>query len=267
MRQFGAPLDVCSVNSKFNYLCSQIVLQQIMKIFIKYLISTALVAMLFVPVTVEAQRMPKKHKNAPDYTIVIVTNPLVEAFDASEYPHLRFYYTPEEMPHFLEVLHQVRPIPPEKGMYGMVVDKEGTIAYTRVFSDALSDNWDNRDETSFHMLNVAARKGSSGDPRPLEDFLKDYVIKEKVAKIDNKKSYAPGQVPSYKGWDKGQIEGLVLPDFDLVAQDGTETTIKEVLDGNPGYIVFTRISEDGKTVSPLLWHIEMILYNYFPPRR
>ena len=55
--------------------------------------------MLFVPVTVEAQRMPKAQER-PDYTIVIVTNPLVEAFDASEYPHLRFYYTPEEMPHF-----------------------------------------------------------------------------------------------------------------------------------------------------------------------
>jgi hypothetical protein len=261
----AAPRDGCS-NTIFNYLCVQILKSSTMKTFLKYIISTALLAMLFVPTTVDAQRMPKKHKNAPDYTIVIVTNPLVENFDASEYPHLRFYYTPEEMPHFLDVLHQVRPIPPKEGMYGMVVDKEGTIAYTRAFSDGISRNQDNRDETNFHMLNVAAPKGR-GDSRKLEDFLKDYVIRAKAAKKDNKKSYTPGQVPSYKGWDKGQIEGLELPDFDLVAQDGTETTIKEVLGGNPGYIVFTQISEDGKTVSPLLWHIEHILYNYFPPRR
>ncbi|NLA15642.1 MAG: hypothetical protein GX877_03790 [Bacteroidales bacterium] len=237
-----------------------------MKQCIKYLAAIVLTAVLFVPVISNAQKMPKKHKNAPEKTVVVVTNPLVENFDASEYPHLQFYYTPQEMPHFLEVLNKVRPIPPKEGITGIVVDKEGTIAYVRLFSDQLSKNMDNRDETSFTILSVAARKGSSGESRPLEDQLKNYVIREKVAKKDSKKSYTPGQEPTFKGWDKGLIEGMELPDFNLVAQDGTETSIKEVLDGKPGFVVFTNISEDGKTVSPLLWHIEHILYNYFPPR-
>lgn len=238
-----------------------------MKQRIRYLTAIALAAMLFVPAISGAQKMPKKHKNAPEKTVVVVTNPLVKNFDASEYPHLQFYYTPEEMPHFLEVLSKVWPLPPKEGITGIVVDKEGTIAYVRLFSNLLSSNTDNRDETNFNILSVAARKGSSGESRPLEDQLKEYVIKEKAAKKDEKKSYTPGQEPTFKGWDKGLIEGMELPNFDLVAQDGTETSIHEVLDGKPGFIIFTNISEDGKPVSPLLWHIEHIFYNYFPPRR
>ncbi|HKM30666.1 MAG TPA: hypothetical protein VJX89_00720, partial [Bacteroidales bacterium] len=182
-----------------------------MKQRIKYLTAIALAAMLFVPAISGAQKMPKKHKNAPEKTVVVVTNPLVKNFDASEYPHLQFYYTPEEMPHFLEVLSKVWPLPPKEGITGIVVDKEGTIAYVRLFSNLLSSNTDNRDETNFNILSVAARKGSSGESRPLEDQLKEYVIKEKAAKKDEKKSYTPGQEPTFKGWDKGLIEGMELP--------------------------------------------------------
>ena len=83
-----------------------------------------LAALLIFPLTMDAQKkMPKKYKNAPDKTIVIVTNSPVQAFDESEYPQLNFYYTPEEMPDFLVRLHNVKPIPMKDGITGMVVDK------------------------------------------------------------------------------------------------------------------------------------------------
>ena len=59
-----------------------------MKQRIKYLTAIALAAMLFVPAISGAQKMPKKHKNAPEKTVVVVTNPLVKNFDASEYPQI-----------------------------------------------------------------------------------------------------------------------------------------------------------------------------------
>ena len=71
-------------------------------------------------------------------------------------------------------------------------------------------------------------------------------------KMPKKHKNAPGQEPTFKRWNKGLIEGMELPNFDLVAQDGTETSIHEVLDGKPGFIIFTN---------------EHIFYNYFPPRR
>jgi hypothetical protein len=60
---------------------------------------------------------------------------------------------------------------------------------------------------------------------------------------------------------------MMLPDFTLVTKEGNELSIKEILNGQPAFILFTNISEDGKEVSPMLWHVENVLYNYFPPRK
>ena len=97
-----------------------------------------------------------------------------------------------------------------------------------------------------------------------------HVIKirnEKNAKKDSKKSYNEGEEPSFKGWDKGDIDGLELPDFKLVKKDKTEVTIKEILNGKPAFIVFAKIPPAaGSGITPMFWHIENIMYNYFPPR-
>ncbi len=79
----------------------------------------ALAVLLVFPATLDAQKkMPKKYKNAPDQTIVIVTNSPAQAFDEAAYPHLQFYYIPAEMPDFLARLHKVRPIPVKNGLTG-----------------------------------------------------------------------------------------------------------------------------------------------------
>lgn len=120
---------------------------------------------------------------------------------------------------------------------------------------------------SFNILNVAARKGTIGAKGPLDDYLKDFIANEKNAKKDSKKSYNEGEEPSFKGWDKGDIDGLELPDFKLVKKDKTEVTIKEILNGKPAFIVFAKIPPAaGSGITPMFWHIENIMYNYFPPR-
>ena len=171
------------------------------------------------------------------------------------------------MPDFLARLHKVRPIPVKNGITGMVVDKNGIIVYTRGFSNTLAENNDNTDEMSWTILSVADKKGTIGGSKPMDDYLNDFVIKGKTGKKDDKKTYSPGVEPTFKGWDKGDIEGMELHDFSLITKDGTETTIKEILNGQPAFIVFTTISADGQEVSPMLWHVENVLYNYFPPRR
>ncbi|MDD2491443.1 MAG: hypothetical protein PHV12_04525 [Bacteroidales bacterium] len=239
-----------------------------MKITAKIFAAITLAALFVIPVSMNAQKMPKKYKNSPDETIVIVTNSPREAFDESEYPNLKFYYTPEEMPDFLKRLHMVQPIPINEGITGMVVDKEGVIAYVRGFNNALAKNNDREDEMSWTILSVATRKGTIGAKGPLDDYLKDYIAKEKTAKKDDKKSYTEGSEPSFKGWDKGNIEGMELPDFKLIKKDGTEVTIKQILDGKPAFIVFAKIPPAaGSGVTPMFWHIENIMYNYYPPRR
>ncbi len=233
----------------------------------KSLAAILLAAIFVLPASINAQKMPKKYKNSPDETIVIVTNSPREAFDETEYPHLKFYYTLEEMPDFLKRLNTVQPIPVNDGITGMVVDKNGVIAYIRGFSNALAKNNDRDDEMSFNILNVAARKGTIGAKGPLDDYLKDFIANEKNAKKDSKKSYNEGEEPSFKGWDKGDIDGLELPDFKLVKKDKTEVTIKEILNGKPAFIVFAKIPPAaGSGITPMFWHIENIMYNYFPPR-
>ncbi|HBG52931.1 MAG TPA: hypothetical protein DDW70_01775 [Rikenellaceae bacterium] len=120
---------------------------------------------------------------------------------------------------------------------------------------------------SWTILSVADKKGTIGGSKPMDDYLNDFVIKGKTGKKDDKKTYSPGVEPTFKGWDKGDIEGMELHDFSLITKDGTETTIKEILNGQPAFILFTTISADGQEVSPMLWHVENVLYNYFPPRR
>ncbi|MBP6867870.1 MAG: hypothetical protein KBC07_02630 [Bacteroidales bacterium] len=238
-----------------------------MKITPPFLTAIALAVLIAFPATLEAQKkMPKKYKNAPEQTIVIVTNSPVQAFDESEYPNLKFYYTPQEMPDFLARLHKVKPIPVKDGITGMVVDKEGVVVYIRGFNNALAAHNDNSDEYSWTILTVADKKGTIGGSKPMDDYLSDYVIKGKSGKKDDKKIYTQGEEPSFKGWDKGDIEGMELPDFNLVTKDGAGITMKEILNGAPAFIVFTTISSDGKDVSPMLWHVENVLYNYFPPR-
>jgi len=233
----------------------------------KSLAAILLAALFLLPASMDAQKMPKKYKNSPDETIIIVTNSPREEFDESKYPHLKFYYTHEEMPDFLRRLHMVQAIPIGDGITGMVVDKNGVIAYIRGFSNALAKNNDREDEFSFNILNVAAKKGIIGAKGPLDDYLKDFVANGKNAKKDDMKSYTEGTEPSFKGWDKGDVEGMELPDFKLIKKDGTEVTMKQILNGKPAFIVFAKISASaGSGVTPMFWHIENIMYNYFPPR-
>ena len=236
-----------------------------MRITAKIFAAFVMAVMFAMPASIYSQKMPKKYKNSPDETIVIVTNSPREAFDETEYPHLKFYYTPEEMPDFLKRLNMVQPIPVNDGITGMVVDKNGVIAYIRGFNNALAKNNDRDDEMSWTILSVAARKGTIGAKGPLDDYLADFVAKGKAAKQDDKKSYTEGSEPSFKGWDKGDVEGMKLPDFKLVKKDGSEISVSEELNGKPAFIVFAKIPQAGKGVTSMFWHIENIMYNSSPP--
>ncbi len=233
---------------------------------INYFATILLSVLLLMPSAMDAQMFArKKYKNAPDETIVIVTNPHVENFNAEVYPHLRFFYIPEEMPHFIDVLRRVLPIPGDNSITGMVIDKEGTIAYVRQFSNELAKN--NDADYGWTMLSVANPTGRGMEKKKLDEFLVKHIRKNKVAKRDPKKVYTEGEVPTFKDWSYGRVYGMELPDFDLVAQDGSEVKMKDVLDGKSAFIVFTKIAENGRPASPMLWNIENILYNYFPPRK
>ena len=284
------------------------------------LLTIMLAAAIMLPAFAFAQKMPKKHKSAPDETIVVIVGKPNPTFNESQYPHLKFYYLPDISfiiddetktkvrltgfsqettatyygePEFIVRFGTKKHIAPESGVYGIVVDKNGVVAYQRGFNNSLAAHNDNRDEMNWTILTVA-RKGI-GQKGPLEDYLKDYVEKGKEMKLDKDKSYTPGQEPAYKGWEDGDIEGLELPDFKMVKSDGTSVSIKEVISGKPSFIVFSALDPDknfgeatdaqeklkeGKATSgrdffksmvkagssdgapPMFWHIVNVLYNY-----
>jgi hypothetical protein len=289
------------------------------------IIASMLAIAILLPAMSMAQKMPKKHKSAPDETIIVIVGKPNPTFNESQYPHLRFYYLPDVSfivddkaktkvklsgfsqettatyygePEFIVRFGSKRHIASDNAVYGIVVDKNGVVAYQRAFSNSLAAHNDNSDEMNWTILSVA-RKGI-GQKGPLEDYLKDYVEKGKEMKLDKDKSYTPGQEPTYKGWEDGDIEGLELPDFKMVKSDGTAVSIKEVIAGKPSFIVFSALDPDknfgsaeeaqeklkeGKVKSgrdffksmakassgdgtpPMFWHIENVMYNYFPPRK
>lgn len=290
-----------------------------------HLLTILLAVAIILPAGALAQKMPKKHKSAPDETIVVIAGKPNPTFNENQYPHLKFFYLPDISyivddetktklkltgfsqettatyygePEFIVRFGTRKHIAHENAVYGIVVDKNGVVAYQRAFSNSLAAHNDNNDDMSWTILTVA-RKGI-GQKGPLEDYLKDYVEKGKEMKVDKDKSYTPGQEPAYKGGEDGDIEGLELPDFKMVKSDGTTVTIKEIIAGKPSFIVFSALDPDknfgaatdaqeklkeGKATSgrdffksmvkagssdgapPMFWHIENVMYNYFPPRK
>jgi hypothetical protein len=290
-----------------------------------HLLTILLAVAIILPAGALAQKMPKKHKSAPDETIVVIAGKPNPTFNENQYPHLKFFYLPDISyivddetktklkltgfsqettatyygePEFIVRFGTRKHITHENAVYGIVVDKNGVVAYQRAFSNSLAAHNDNSDDMNWTILTVA-RKGI-GQKGPLEDYLKDYVEKGKEMKVDKDKSYTPGQEPAYKGWEDGDIEGLELPDFKMVKSDGTTVTIKEIIAGKPSFIVFSALDPDknfgaatdaqeklkeGKATSgrdffksmvkagssdgapPMFWHIENVMYNYFPPRK
>lgn len=280
-----------------------------------HLMTILLAAVILLPAGAFAQKMPKKYKNAPDETIVVIVGKPNPTFNESQYPHLKFYYLPDISfivddetktrlkltgfsqektatyygePEFIVRFGTRKHIAPEKGIYVILVDKNGVVVYQSAYNNAIAES----EGSSFYTL---GRKGI-GQKGPLEDYLKDYVAGGDEKKPDKDKSYTPGQEPTYKGWEDGDIEGLELPDFKMVKSDGTAVAIKEVISGKPSLIVFSALDPDrnfgaaveaqeklkeGKATSgrdffksmvkagssdgapPMFWHIENVLYNYF----
>jgi|GEM_PF-720492 len=282
---------------------------------VHYLLTILFAAVLIIPVAAQAQKMPKKYKNAPDETIVVIVGKPNPTFNESQYPHLKFYYLPDISfivddetktklkltgfsqettatyygdPEFIVRFGTRKHLAPEKGIYAILVDKNGVVVYQSAYNNAIAES----EGSSFYTL---GRKGI-GQKGPMEDYLKDYVAGGDEKKPDKDKSYTPGTEPTYKGWEDGDIEGLALPDFNMVKSDGTAVTIKEVISGKPSLIVFSALDPDknfgaaveaqeklkeGKATSgrdffksmvkagssdgapPMFWHIENVLYNYF----
>ncbi len=303
----------------------------------KHLISALIVCFfLFAPKMANA----KKHKDAPDKTVVLMLGSPNETFDESQFPHLEFYYLPdisftqkkaekrvlrksgyyyptittyhgspdfimrwgskrhlvaEEEADFIEkgmdkALGDMRDS--EKSCMTLLLDKNGVVAYQRAYTDVIARS---RNATIMTSSSVRPKK------KPVGDFMKNHVRKEKDAKVNKKKSWTEGQEPDFKGWDDGDIEGMRLPDFKVSTSDGKEVNIQDVLNGKPSFIVFYRLDPErdyqegeaeteklkqgeggnmsgkdfmasmtkaarGAMINPLLWHIENVMYNYYKSR-
>lgn len=302
----------------------------------KHLIS-ALVVCFFIlaPKVVNA----KKHKDAPDKTIVLMLGTPNETFDESQFPHLDFYYLPdiffmqekaekrvlsssgyyypiittyhgspdfivrwgskkhlvaEEDADFIEngvdkAIGDKRDS--EKRCMTLLLDKNGVVAYQRSYSDVIA----------FGNSNIMTADSKRPKKKSIDVFMKNHVRKEKVAKLNKKKSYIEGEEPTYRGWDKGDIEGMKLPDFEVQTSDGQELNFSDVIDSKPSFIVFYRLISDrdysegskeaeklkegeggnmtgreflssmtkaarGGGLNPLLWHIENVMYGYYQSR-
>ena len=223
-----------------------------------------------------AQFSKKKYKHAPDKTIVVIIGPSNSTFDERKFPHLRFYYLPElntgEAPDFITRLGMKKDFDNPKRLNLLLIAKNGVVAYQNLYGDKMVETY-SRSSGSDLAWSILNKPLVTSVKNPLEEYLPIYITKEKDAKPDKKKSYTEGEEPTFKDWEDGDIVGMKLPDFNVKTADGKEVAIKDVLNGKAGLIIFTGI--DGtKNYStsyayplPMIWHIENVLYNYYPPGR
>ncbi|HAF30447.1 MAG TPA: hypothetical protein DCG75_15500 [Bacteroidales bacterium] len=226
-----------------------------------------------ISLNVNAQFKAKKYKHAPDETIVVLIGQSNTTFDESMFPHLKFYYLPElkteEAPDFITRFGTKKDFANPEMLNLLLIAKNAVVAYQNGYNKHMVASYTG-DEFQFSILSKAV---IPPDKKKLEDYLPDYITKENDAKIDKNKSFTKGKEPTFKDWADGDIVGLELPDFNVKTADGEEVAIKDVLNGKAGLIFFTGIKGDANYGSgnayplPMIWHIENVLYNYYPPRK
>lgn len=258
-----------------------------------------LVCLFFLPMTVQSQRAAKKYKHAPDETFVLLFGEPNATFDVAQFPHLKFYYLPDissgTAPDFITRWADKSDIAEKEHIQALLIDSKGVVAYQNFYHKAIIEGF-RGDEFQTSLL---TKPRIVPDKQKLEEFLKTHVTKAKDAKVDKKKMYTPGTEPTFKSWKKGDIMGMELPDFNVKSANGEEVSIKTLLAGKPSLIIFTAIDKntnygankeaaenlkDNKVTAkgifsafvsasssdafpiPWMWHIENVLYNYYPPR-
>ncbi|MBN1649904.1 MAG: hypothetical protein JW857_01175 [Bacteroidales bacterium] len=225
---------------------------------------------------VDAQFKVKKYKHAPDKTIVVLIGAANTSIDETQFPHLKFYYLPElrtgQAPDFITRLGTKNDLSNWETFMLFLVAKNGVVAYQNHYGKNMIEGYQ-RTSGSDLAWSILNKPLIVPDKKPLEDYLPTYFTKAKDAKADKKKLYTEGADPTFKDWKKGDIIGLELPDFEVNTAQGESVSIKSILNGNAGLIVFSGIKGNqdysmGKAYPlPLLWHIEHVLYNYYPPRK
>ena len=247
-----------------------------------------LAAMLVVSTSLQAQRKAKKYKHAPEEVIVLVAGKVNSTFDETQFPPLKFYYLTEldlghkktmqkklrnsylfkGTPEFLARWGSQWGLAHKSRLATLLLDNNGVVTYQRSFSKSLGEE---SDMGSDLRGNIIVTPGERPKKKPLEGYLKNHVTKGKLAKVDAKKSYTEGQEPDFKGWDKGNIEGMELPNFDVEDASGKNFSIKDLTSGKASFIIFMGMKPDANYKNdihpiPMLWHIENHFYNYFKPR-
>lgn len=222
---------------------------------------------------VNAQFKVKKYKHAPDETIVILIGQSNTTFDESIFPDLKFFYLPElktgEAPDFITRFGTKKDLANREQLTLLLISQNGIIAYQNGYNNLMVEKYTG-DEFQWNILNKPL---VTPDKKRLNEYLPTYISKEKDAKADKKKSYTEGEEPLFKDWELGDIIGLKFPDFNVNNAEGEEVAIKDVLNGKAGLIIFTGIkgtqnySTGNAYPLPMLWHIENVLYNYYPPRK
>ena len=215
----------------------------------------------------------KKYKHAPDKTIVIIIGPSNATFNESKFPHLKFYYLPElksgEAPDFITRLGMKKDFDNPRLLNILLIAGNGVVAYQNTYNQKMVTRYTGGD----FQWSILTKHLITPDKKKLVDFLPTYITKEKDAKADKKKSYTGGEEPTFKDWEDGDIVGLEVPDFNVKTAGGEEVGIKDVLNGKAGLIIFTGIEEAQNYNTPnayplpMIWHIENVLYNYYPPRK
>lgn len=227
-------------------------------------------------IEVDAQFKVKKYKHAPDVTIVVLVGASNTSIDETQFPHLKLYYLPElrtgEAPDFITRLGTKKDLSNWETLMLFMIAKNGVVAYQNHYGKNMIEGY-SRTMGSDLAWSILNKPLIVPDKKPLEEYLPTYITKGKDAKVDKKKSYTEGVEPTFKDWKDGDIIGLELPDFEVNTVDGEAVSIKSILNGNAGLIVFSGIkgNQDYSTGNPyplpLLWHIENVLYHYYPPRK
>jgi len=247
-----------------------------------------LVALLIVSSSLQAQRKIKKHKYAPEEVIVLVVGKVNPSFDEAQFPHLKFYYltkldlTPKKTmkkisqdsylnkgaPEFLVCWDFKWELVNEVQIRTLLLDNNGVVAYQRAYHKSLADK---PYDTPELYGNIIVSDQKNPKKKALEEYLKSHVTKGKLAKVDPKKSYTEGQEPNFKGWDKGNIEGMEFPNFNVEDASGKSFSIKDLTSGKASFIVFMGMNpsanyENSIHPIPMLWHIENTFYKYYQSR-
>ncbi|MDD3077495.1 MAG: hypothetical protein PHH37_00095 [Paludibacter sp.] len=220
----------------------------------------------------------KPFKSAPEKTIVIFMSKPADTFNANNYPHLDFYYLPNLSYNEADFVTRwntanslASPLS-RQGKYQsfatLIVDANMVVACQRRYVSNASHN--QGCTCSYYNGDYFLTEPGAKDKAPaIAAEMKKYIGKGTPAKQDKKKIYTEGQDPTFKAWKKGNIEGMLLPDFEVFGLNNEKYKIHDVLKGQPSFVVFQLFDYDRGNWGnfPFLVELENALYAYFPQKK